>query len=40
MGHQGGSESRLVFKTDGEFALICLRDTVGRFQRGVIVPEL
>ena len=32
--HQGGSESRLVFKTDGEFALTSLRDAVGRFHGG------
>ena len=37
--HQGGSESRLVFKTDSEFALTSLRDAVARFHGGVIVPE-
>ena len=38
--HQRGSESRLVFNTDGEFALTSLRDAVGRFHGGVITPEL
>ena len=38
--HQGVSESRLVFKTDGEFALTSLRDAVSRFHGGVIIPEL
>ena len=38
--HQGGSKSRLVFKTDGEFALTSLRDAVGRFHGGVIIPEI
>ena len=38
-GHTGCVDSTLVMKSDGEPAVTALRDTVGRFHGGRVVPE-
>ena len=38
-GHTGGADSTLVMKSDGEPAVQALRDAVGRFHGGRVVPE-
>ena len=38
-GHTGGVDSTLVMKCDGERSVVALRDAVGRFHGGRVVPE-
>ena len=38
-GHYGGATGNLVMKSDGEPAIIALRDAVARYHGGVVTPE-
>ena len=39
-GHHGGENGHIILKTDGEAAIVALRDAVAKFHGGRIVPEL
>ena len=39
-GHQGGEHGHIIMKTDGEAAIVALRDAVAKFHGGRVVPEL
>ena len=38
-GHAGGQEGKISLKSDGERAIRKLRDAVGKFHGGIIIPE-
>ena len=39
-GHTGGSNGNIMLKTDGEPAILALRDTLARYHGGVVAPEV
>ena len=39
-GHPGGSNGAIILKTDGEPAIVALRDTLARYHGGVVTPEV
>ena len=39
-GHTGGPNGNIILKTDGEPAIVALRDTLARYHGGVVAPEV
>ena len=39
-GHTGGSNGGIILKTDGEPAIVALRDTLARHHGGMVAPEV
>ena len=40
MGYHGGIGGHIILKSDGEPALVCLRDALSKYHGGTVVPEL
>ena len=38
-GHAGGTGGKIIFKCDGEPAMVALRDAVAKFHGGIVIPE-
>ena len=38
-GHAGGSDSKLIMKSNNEPAIVALREKVGKYHGGLIIPE-
>ena len=38
-GHPGGEGHKIIFKSDGEPAIVALRETLGRYHGGQVIPE-
>ena len=38
-GHSGGGETRLILKSDNEPAIVALREKLGKYHGGIIIPE-
>ena len=38
-GHTGGNNGHIIMKSDNEPAILALRDTVGRYLGGRVIPE-
>ena len=39
-GHVGGDSGRLIMKSDGEWSIKALKDALGRYHGGIIIPEV
>ena len=39
-GHVGGYAGRLIMKSDGEWSIKALKDALGRYHGGIIIPEV
>ena len=37
--HAGGTGGKIIFKCDGESAMVALRDAVAKFHGGIVIPE-
>ena len=38
-GHTGGAASKLILKSDNEHSIVALREKLGRYHGGSIIPE-
>jgi hypothetical protein len=38
-GHQGGDAGKIILKCDGEVSIKAIRDAVGKFHGGIVIPE-
>ena len=38
-GHPGGEGHKIIFKSDGEPAIVAVRETLGRYHGGTVIPE-
>ena len=38
--HVGGDSGRLILKSDGEWSIKALKDALGRYHGGIIIPEV
>ena len=39
-GHVGGDSGRLILKSDGEWSIKALKDAVGRYHGGIMIPKI